>query len=737
MTWNTTQHRLLPALVLIALGLALAACSAGDKAPQPGPQGATAPPRAAGSDDAPATPVDAVKIVVEEPWLYRVTAAELAAAGFDLAGQDATQLALTVGGEPVAFSVEGSGDAQALTFYGQPRASRYGIQNVYWLSKAQGDAETVSVATADATPGAGAPDTTFRASQRVEASTHYLSQITDSDDHWLWESLFAPATYTVTFDLPGYAGGDADLSISLWGNSEDRSDPDHSAVLRLNGETIGESTWDGKGWKTLTETVSADNLLPAGNELAIELPGDTEAVVDMVYINQVEVSYDRELAAAAGEQLAFTLPGATDATVSGSAGDDALLWDVTDPRMPVALTGTVAGTDGLRLRTAAGDALRTVVLAPLDALLSPAAVLPADGADLRDNPEGADYIAVAYPDFIPALQPLMDYRRSQGLRLTVASIDDVYDTFSHGAPDPAAIRDYMIYARDNWSGPAPRFLLLVGDATYDYQGFLQDSTPNFVPTYLLSTHFVGETASDNWFVSLNEENDLPDMAVGRIPAQTAQQVEDVVAKTLAYESDTTAGDWAGRALFVADNEQEGFQTIADNLAEDALPASYQIDKVYLGASENPTAQIVQSMDDGVGLVTYVGHGSMNVWGKDKMFQISDTDALDNTRLPFLVTMTCLVGYFHHPTATSMGEELLLNPKGGVVAALVPTSESLASDQTELATNVYGHLFSDAGTVGEAIMLGKRDLNLDRNLMQDLIETFTLLGDPALVLQKPG
>ncbi|MCB0237858.1 MAG: hypothetical protein KDH08_04295, partial [Anaerolineae bacterium] len=72
--------------------------------------------------------------------------------------------------------------------------------------------------------------------------------------------------------------------------------------------------------------------------------------------------------------------------------------------------------------------------------------------------------------FIPALQPLVDHRRSQGLRVTVASIDDVYDTFSNGVPDPAAIRDYMIYARDNWTGPAPRFLLLAGDATYDYRG---------------------------------------------------------------------------------------------------------------------------------------------------------------------------------------------------------------------------------------------------------------------------
>lgn len=737
MRLSSAMHRLPARLILLTvIGLALAACSRGDTNTGPLPAD-TAAPAASSSHSAPAAAVDAVKLVVDNAGLYRVTAAELAAAGFDLAGQDLSQLSLTAGGAPVALSVAGSGDDATITFYGQPRDSRYGTQNVYWLNKAAADGAPDRVATSDASPGDATPASTFRASQHVEESKYYLSQVTDTDDHWLWESLFAPATFTVTFDLPGYAGGDADLAVSLWGNSEDRSDPDHSAILRLNGAVISDSNWDGKGWKTLTETVSAANLLPVGNELAIELPGDTEAVVDMVYLNQVDVNYDRHLAVSDDEQLAFTLPAGADLALTGAAGQDSLIWDVTDPLVPVALSGATGDANGLRLRTADSDELRTLVAAQPDSLLSPAALLPATGADLRDNPEGADYIAVAHPDFIPALQPLVEHRRSQGLRVTVASIDDVYDTFSNGVPDPAAIRDYMIYARDNWTGPAPRFLLLAGDATYDYRGFVADSTPSFVPTYLLSTHFVGETASDNWFVSLDEEDDLPDMAVGRIPAQTVKQVEDVVAKTLAYETDTNAAEWDGRALFVADNEQEGFQTIADNLASNALPASYQVEKVYLGSSDNPTSEIVKAIDKGVGLLTYVGHGSMNVWGKDKMFQISDTEALDNSKLPFMMTMTCLVGYFHHPTATSMGEELLLNPTGGVVAALVPTSESLASDQTELATNVYGHLFGDAGTVGEAIMLGKRDLNLDRNLMQDLIETFTLLGDPALVLQKPG
>ncbi|MFN2165597.1 MAG: C25 family cysteine peptidase, partial [Anaerolineae bacterium] len=63
--------------------------------------------------------------------------------------------------------------------------------------------------------------------------------------------------------------------------------------------------------------------------------------------------------------------------------------------------------------------------------------------------------------------------------------------------------------------------------------------------------------------------------------------------------------------------------------------------------------------------------------------------------------------------------------------------SLASDQRELAANVYTHLFGDAPTVGEAIMLGKQDMSLDRDIRQDLIESFVLLGDPALVLHRPN
>lgn len=720
---------------LLLSALALAGC--GDRAAQ---QPAAA---VAGALAAPSTPVDAVKLVVTQPGLHQVTADQLAAAGFPLAANTgAEQLTLTVGGQPAPLSL--TDDGAAIIFYGEPRVSRYGRANVYWLRRGDGPAAGPSSASPrPVLPVESMPPAAIAAytdTLHLEESQLYLSQTPQDTDHWLWQPIYAPDVLTLPFHLDGWAGGDAALRLSLWGNTQDYNlEPDHHAVLRVNGQTVADQTWDGKGWHVITATLPAATLHADANELAIDLPHDTGAAVDVVFLDKVAISYARHLDMTAG-QMIFTAAAGQPVAVQGVDTTDLLLWDITDLETAQPLDAGFAAdavSDALQFldETPPAAGLRRYVLAKRSALLAPERVIPVAGRDLRENAEGADYIAVTAPGFAKALQPLVDWRRSQGLRVTVASIDDVYDTFSHGLLDPAAIRDYMRYARDNWPEPAPRFLLLVGDASYDYLGFLPNSTPNYVPTYLLTTHFVGETASDNWFVSLDDTDDLPDLAVGRIPAQTAEQVAAVVAKTLAYERSEAASPWLARALFVADDKQAEFQSMSDDLASDFLPTGYEVERVYLGQTADANGQILASLREGVGLVNYVGHGSMNVWAQEKIFQLADIPRLNNaSTLPLMVTMTCLVGYFHHPQASSMGEELLFKPDGGVVAALVPTSETLATDQRHLAEGFYSHLFGDAATVGEAIMLAKQDLPSERAIMQDLVETFTLLGDPALVVR---
>jgi hypothetical protein len=58
-------------------------------------------------------------------------------------------------------------------------------------------------------------------------------------------------------------------------------------------------------------------------------------------------------------------------------------------------------------------------------------------------------------------------REDQGLRVKVADIEDIYDEFSYGIKSPQALKDFLSYAYSNWSPPAPQYVLLVGDSTYD------------------------------------------------------------------------------------------------------------------------------------------------------------------------------------------------------------------------------------------------------------------------------
>ena len=89
--------------------------------------------------------------------------------------------------------------------------------------------------------------------------------------------------------------------------------------------------------------------------------------------------------------------------------------------------------------------------------------------------------------------------------------------------------------RSNWAKPAPSYVLLVGDGTYDYQDYEGFGGKNFVPTYMVHSLDFGETGCDNWFVCLDGEGDfLPDMFIGRIPVKTVAETNTVVKKILNY-----------------------------------------------------------------------------------------------------------------------------------------------------------------------------------------------------------
>jgi hypothetical protein len=116
-----------------------------------------------------------------------------------------------------------------------------------------------------------------------------------------------------------------------------------------------------------------------------------------------------------------------------------------------------------------------------------------------------------------------------------------------------------------------------------------------------------------------------------------------------------------------------------------------------------------------------------------LFSAANLGEIKNAdRLSILFTPTCLDGFFYHPQKDSLAEELLFKNDGGIVAGIVPTGLSLPEDQRALMLALFDELFtSRVPTLGEALMRAKQKMDVSSETLREVVETFGLLGDPAL------
>jgi hypothetical protein len=414
--------------------------------------------------------------------------------------------------------------------------------------------------------------------------------------------------------------------------------------------------------------------------------------------------------------------------------EDILVFDITDPASPATLANVEVANGVASFRGGESGQDNTYLLLDTESVSEPRMDLVPEWETLKSAENGADYIAIvpSVEGFEQALRPLLEHRREQGLRVMSISLDQVFDEFAYGRRTPQAIRDFLEYATTTWEKPAPQFAVLVGDATYDIYDFTGGKNKNTLPTQLVHTEFAGLVASDTWFTIFDEQVPAPQLAIGRLPAQNADQLATIVDKTIAYETQSSEErDWISRALLVADDEPRFDQT-SDLLNEGLEAMGYTTQKLYMTENEDIHDAIISAMNHGVGILNYVGHGGVEVWGDEIVLKADDAEILENgVRLPVFTTFTCLNGYFNHPTSDALAETLLWAENGGVVAAIAPSGRSFTSQQEPLADSFYNYLMhGESLTLGEALLRAKEDASGDADLLE-VIHTFNLLGDPAL------
>ena len=405
-------------------------------------------------------------------------------------------------------------------------------------------------------------------------------------------------------------------------------------------------------------------------------------------------------------------------------------------------------------------------------LLKPRAVGAVENQNLHAL-TAADMIIVSHPNFLTQAGTLAEHRRSHnGYTVALVTTQQIYNEFSSGRDDAAAIRNFvrMLHGRD----ASLKYLLLFGDGSFDHRDIYGLGT-NFVPVYEHDGAFtqVKSFPADDFFgimdPAFGDQPLAPDLsiAVGRLPVKSADEANPVVEKLIRYDTDPSAfGDWRTRMVFVGDDEDGGKHTIDVNRVANAVEErkpDLNFDKLYFDlypqrslSSGDRYPDITEGLDRavfrGALAVTYLGHGGPRGWAQERVLTIPQirnwtrpVNAPDPIQPPVFITATCTFSNYDDASFVSAGEEALLTPRGGVIALMTTTRPVFATRNYELTNNtVQAMLDRPDGqwrSLGDIIRIAKNETtpaSQSSFLTGDTenARKYTLLGDPATVLALP-
>ncbi len=574
---------------------------------------------------------------------------------------------------------------------------------------------------------------------------------------WYGEVYDFVTNYTFNFDFPHVIKTDKAYLKAVFASKAFSA---NRFLIYTNGQLqktlnmliTGNSGYDvGKGGSTQFE------FYPAADKIAVKTVFQRSSSASVGYLDYIEVNVQRQLIFDGGQmEFRNLFSSGNVARYHLQTSEKVEIWDVSHPLAPKKIIGQpVSGQLDFNTNIATYKAF--VAFDGSD-YYSPVFVKKVENQNLHAV-KNIDYLIVAYYKFLPQAQRLANFHRQKDdMRVFVTTPQKIYNEFSSGAQDVTAIRDFVKHIYDQSdAGREIKYLLLFGDASYDYKNRLPDNT-DFVPCWesVNSLNTISSIATDDYFGYLDNgegasSSDRVDIGIGRFPVDTPEEAKDAVDKSISYDSNTprTMGPWRNRLTFVADDGDYNLHlNDAETLSKfiNSRYPAYGLNKLYLDAFpqiSTPSGQrapalnkaINSAIDEGTLIFNYSGHGGEVGLGHERFMTIADIDSWTNiNKLTVFITATCEFTRFDDPEIVSAGERAFLNKNGGAIALFTTTRATYASANLALNMAIYkNNMFEKVNgkypRFGDIIMHSKiLGGNNDKK--------FVLIGDPALRMDYP-
>lgn len=673
------------------------------------------------------------KVAVSADGLYRVTYEDLLAAGYNLLGVRAADIAVVHKGEPVAIDMQGGpsfGAGSAFTFHGRTAPTLYSETTYYHIALDRDFAVRIPT-DKKAAPTSARPPAHYMATAAVERQRQYAVS-SPNGDPWIDSSMLTYRTpqlwrYAVDLDQIARVGTAGTLTVDTWGVTDWPGEaPDHHLHLDFNGSVVASEYFDGLTEHVITVDVPNTALLDGSNSVNITLLGDTGYQYDLVALDGYRITYPRRFVAIDGG-LRFTTAGQA-IEVQGLSSPNVVVYRL-DAGGPVRMQRVEIRPMGggvFTARFAGTTSQAEYIVRSVETLGAPAIEPVRAPVDLLAGP--ADYVVVAHGTFIDGIQPLVDHHTASGLSVKVVDVLDIYEHYGWGEVGAQPIADYLAAMR---AAHGTEYVLLVGGDTYDYLGYLGTSM-SFVPTpYRRTGSNVAFAPVDPAYADVDGDG-FQDLAIGRLPVRTEAELDSIVAKTLAYASK----DYGGTAVFAADDY---LGQMSDQLAG-SLPGGWGVERAYLDTAGVASARqtLLAAMNAGKALTVFTGHSGPTTWTFKGLFNTTDAANLQNHGRPTLVVQWgCWNTYHVLPAYNTLGHRFMLSGDRGAAAVLGATTLTSMESEQRLGSILTPRLAEPGMTVGAAVRDAKRALAATDPDRDDVLLGWSLLGDPAARVTAVG
>ncbi len=647
----------------------------------------------------------------------------------------------------------------------------YNNTNIYWLSF-ESDESGLRYGYADGYPTVW--DST------VYSSIHTLHYEVDSiyerlgyapngnRDYWFWGKVSGhDGVFTDVFSYPfkspkalNVNAKELTLRVNMHGmtNYNDVT-MDHKVEVLFTSQPIDTFYWDGQEIGNFETTVPLNKigLFDVNNFQAVSKGIDTgnpySQTTDEVRFNWFEIDYLRDHRADSNYFFFASSPGLT-----GRMRFDVYSWKATDMRIYIPQKSSVIinpwVTNDSYEEVLFSDSIseKTEYFCVAKSYFSiPDSIKPVASSDLYNTGNRADYIIITHSKFREAAERLANFRKSNlkdfsSPEVKVVDIQEIYNEFSAGLTDPYAVKNFIKYAFDSWQKPAPSFVVLMGDMSWDYRGILPGSRPNFIPSIPHHSYKYGQAESDNLFVCVNGDDAFPDLAIGRLSCETLDEANALVTKIISYPSDNSKG-WKEKVLLIGAGENtadESYFHFNDEsiLLENSFltPQGFPTKKVFRYPSETyqqffgERPETRTAFNEGCVLANFYGHGGGYQW--DFVFLNDDIYLLQNEgRLPLILSVTCYTAHFDNQNV--FGEQFTKVPDKGCIGFIGSSGLTIWQFGVELNNKLFNQIFKKGNyEIGKAVLYAKNNYGSISKYQKDMICLSTYLGDPALELALP-